>query len=64
MLAGFAPSECLYVGDRYLEDIQGPESVGMSAILKIKPGREYPAEMPETVRRIDTLSELFDHIEI
>ena len=63
-LAGYAPSECLYVGDRYLEDIQGPESIGMSAILKVKPGREYPAEMPEAVRRIDTLSELFDHIEI
>ncbi len=63
-LAGFATSECLYIGDRYLEDVQGPEAVGMSTILKVKPGREYPVEMPETVRRIDTLSELFDHIEI
>lgn len=62
-LAGQAPSDCLYVGDRYLEDIQGPKELGMSAILKIKAGREYPDEMPLADRRIDKLSELFDHIE-
>lgn len=61
-LAGFAPSECVYVGDRYLEDIQGPTSVGMPAILKIKPGREYPDDMPDDLRRIDKLSELTNHL--
>lgn len=63
-LAGQSPSDCLYVGDRYVEDIRGPRGIGMSAILKIKPGREYPAEMPEAERRIDHLSELFEHIQI
>jgi HAD superfamily hydrolase (TIGR01549 family) len=62
-LAGYAPSECVYVGDRYLEDVVGPTKVGMPAILKVKPDREYPAEMPEATRRIDTLSELRDHLE-
>ena len=62
--AGFAPSECLYVGDRYLEDIVGPTSIGMHAILKMKPGREYPEEMPEADRRIDRLSELLDHLNL
>jgi FMN phosphatase YigB (HAD superfamily) len=62
--AGCATSECVYIGDRYMEDIQGPVGVGMPAILKVKPDREYPAEMPEAVRRINTLSELCEHIEM
>jgi len=60
--AGFAPSECLFVGDRYVEDIEGPGGIGMPAILKVKPGREYP-EMPETVRRIEKLGELLTMLE-
>jgi len=63
-LAGCAPSECVYVGDRYVEDIQGPNAIGMPAILKLNPVLEYPAEMPLAVRRINTLSELFNHIDI
>jgi len=62
-LAGFAPSECLYVGDRYPEDVLGPTQIGMSAILKIKPGREYPADMPPSLLKIDNLAELLDHVE-
>jgi HAD superfamily hydrolase (TIGR01509 family) len=62
-LSGVAPSECLYIGDRYLEDIVGPTSVGMPAILKVKAGRQYPDEMPALTRRIDCLAELFDHLD-
>lgn len=62
-LAGQAPSDCLYIGDRYLEDIKGPKELGMSAILKVKEGREYPDKMPLADRRIGKLSELFEHIE-
>ncbi len=61
-LAGYAPGECLYVGDRYLEDIEGPSKVGMPAILKYKEGREYPAEMPQAERVIHHLAELFDYL--
>ncbi len=63
-LAGCAPKEALYVGDRYVEDIEGPEGIGMAAILKIKSGREYPPEMPEAVRKINAFRELTDHLEL
>jgi putative hydrolase of the HAD superfamily len=62
--AGFAPEECVYIGDRYLEDITGPSSIGMPAILKITANREYPAEFPEGMRSITTLSELENHFDI
>jgi HAD superfamily hydrolase (TIGR01549 family) len=62
-LAGFRPTECVYIGDRYVEDILGPTAVGMPAILKIKAGREYPTEMPEATRQINHLSELLDHLQ-
>jgi putative hydrolase of the HAD superfamily len=61
--AGHTPEECLYIGDRYVEDITGPNGIGMPAILKVKKGREYPADMPATVRKIDHLSELFQHLQ-
>jgi FMN phosphatase YigB (HAD superfamily) len=62
-LAGYAPSECLYVGDRYVEDVVGPTGIGMHSILKIKAGRDYPEDMPDKLRRIDNLIELLDHLE-
>ena len=63
-LAGYAPSECLYIGDRFVEDILGPIGIGMGAILKRKAGREYPADMPESLRKVDNMIELLDHIEL
>jgi HAD superfamily hydrolase (TIGR01549 family) len=63
-LAGYAPAECVYVGDRYVEDIVGPTSIGMPAILRVKPDRAYPVDMPADTRRVNTLSELGTHIEI
>ncbi|MCM2271586.1 MAG: HAD family hydrolase [candidate division Zixibacteria bacterium] len=62
--AGLAPEQCVYIGDRYVEDITGPNGIGMPAILKVKEGREYPADMPPTTRKINQLSELLDHLEI
>ncbi len=63
-LAGYAPAESVYIGDRYLEDVQGPNGIGMHSILKVKAGREYPDKMPDAKRRVDTLEELFEHIEV
>ncbi|PWB70722.1 hypothetical protein C3F09_08695 [candidate division GN15 bacterium] len=63
-LAGVSPQECVYVGDRYVEDIVGPNGVGMPAILRAKEGREYPPDMPGNIRRIRTLSELPLHLDI
>ena len=57
-LSGFTPEECVYVGDRYYEDIEGPHGIGMPAVLKIKKDREYPDEMPLAKWKISKLSEL------
>lgn len=63
-LAGVAPSECVYIGDRYLEDVWGASRIGMQAILKLWDGREYPQDMPKTTRTITTLSELGAHLDL
>lgn len=63
-LAGVAPSECVYVGDRFREDVEGPAAIGMNAVLKVLSGREYPEDMPKWVRKIKTLSELEQHLDI
>jgi len=62
--AGYAPSECVYVGDRYYEDVTGPLSIGMTPVLKMIDKREYPDDIPDSVRRISTLKELENHLEI
>jgi len=63
-LAGFEPDECVYIGDRYIEDVTGPSKIGMPAILKKIRGIEYPKDMPECTRQISSLSELKNHLEI
>ncbi len=63
-MAGYAPAECVYIGDRYKEDIVGPKNIGMAAILKVKKDREYPSDMPLATRRIDSLTELANHLDI
>lgn len=61
-LAGAAPSECVYIGDRYVEDVLGPTKVGMHSVLKLKADREYPSDMSEAKRQIETLSQLERHL--
>ena len=63
-LAGYAPSECVYIGDRYREDYEGPTAINMPAVLKVHPDREYPEDMPESVRKINKLGEIFTHLDI
>lgn len=62
-LAGFAPAECVYIGDRYREDVEGPNEVGMPSILKWHDNREYPQPLPEGTRVIETLTDLSGHFE-
>lgn len=38
---GVLPEQCLYVGDRQYEDVQGPQGVGMGAVLVRRPHRPY-----------------------
>jgi FMN phosphatase YigB (HAD superfamily) len=63
-LAGYAPAECVYVGDRFVEDYQGPGAIGMPAVLKILPSRDYPADMPNNIRIISRLAELDQYLNI
>jgi putative hydrolase of the HAD superfamily len=62
-LARRRPEECVYIGDRYLEDVIGPSAIGMPAILKMFDGREYPPMIPESTRIIKSLSGLFEHLQ-
>ena len=63
-LAGCDPAECVYIGDRYIEDITGPHGVGMKAILRWHPDREYPENMPDDLPIIKTLAELENYLDI
>ena len=62
--AGAPPADCVYIGDRWLEDVIGPLNAGMTPILKLLPQREYPDPLPADVRRITRLGELLEHLEI
>ena len=62
-LSGYAPSECVFVGDRYVEDVSGPQGVGMNAILRLHDSREYPSDMPESTRKVRCFSELNQHFD-
>ncbi len=62
--AGAAPRECVYVGDRYREDVEGPSSIGMNSILRFHADREYPEDKLPSVRVINNLSELSLHLDI
>ena len=63
-LAGCAPAECVYIGDRYTEDVTGPAGIGMSAILRWHEARDYPDDIPSTQRQIRSLSDLAEHLDL
>jgi HAD superfamily hydrolase (TIGR01662 family) len=48
---GVSPAESLYVGDRLIEDYEGPRQVGMRSVL-------YAREAPDGVERIERLDQL------
>ncbi|HBZ00588.1 MAG TPA: hypothetical protein DEO84_04610 [candidate division Zixibacteria bacterium] len=56
-LAGAKPDNAVFVGDRLLEDVEGPQAVGIKAILKFIKGRDYSAPITP-YRTIYKLSEL------
>jgi len=61
---GLPANETIYVGDRYIEDVEGPMKAGMSAVLKYREGRDYPDPMPEGFDVIDKLSDLLKILDI
>jgi HAD superfamily hydrolase (TIGR01549 family) len=40
-LAGSTPETTVFVGDRLAEDVGGPQSLGIRAVLKVTEGRDY-----------------------
>lgn len=46
---GVSPAECLFVGDRVLEDVRGPKAVGMKAALCHRWRQEPPEGAPDHV---------------
>lgn len=57
---GLPGSAVMFVGDRYIEDIEGPQQHGISPVLKYREGRKYPDPMPEGFPVIHSLTELLD----
>lgn len=60
---GLSAEQTVFVGDRYLEDVQGPAEVGMPGILKFRAGREYPNPMPPGTIVVHSLSEILSILE-
>jgi len=48
---------CLYIGDRQIEDVTGPQGVGMTAVLVRRPHRAYQEGLTDAVE-IWSLNEL------
>jgi putative hydrolase of the HAD superfamily len=44
-LTGTKPGETIFVGDRIVEDVGGPQSIGIKGVLKHIDGRDYSAEI-------------------
>ncbi len=61
-LSGYPASELLFIGDRYLEDVEGPAAAGLHSILRFCEGREYPQPLPDKIVVINSLSELLSHL--
>lgn len=60
---GLPAESVAFVGDRYIEDVQGPQSVGMKGVLRYCHLREYPDPMPNGFRVIHELPELLEIID-
>ncbi|MEW5874017.1 MAG: HAD family hydrolase [Candidatus Zixiibacteriota bacterium] len=56
-----SPKRCLYIGDRQKEDVQGPQGVGMQAVLVRRPHRKYEPGLTQCAE-VTTLLELIDRI--
>jgi putative hydrolase of the HAD superfamily len=59
-LAGIDPRDTVFIGDRLAEDVGGPQSIGIKAILKYYDGRDYSADIKplETVRDLRELEKI------
>jgi len=58
------PQECLYVGDRQLEDVKGADSVGIGTVWLNRSGIRLDRELPTPHYQIKSLSEIPQILEI
>jgi len=56
------PQEVLFVGDRMREDVWGPQQLGMRAVLKYHPRRDYSPDVAPWAQ-VNNLSELIPIVE-
>ena len=52
------PEECLYVGDRQLEDVKGAGSVGMGTVWVNRNGEPLDPDLPSPDYQVGSLLEL------
>jgi putative hydrolase of the HAD superfamily len=53
------PEQCLFVGDNPLWDIQGPQQVGIQAVLLDRAGNH--AGEPQTIKSLSELPQQIEH---
>lgn len=58
-----APEECLFVGDRLIEDVKGPQEYGMRAILTHEFRQEDPTPEIQPFAVITRLDQLLAQLE-
>ncbi|NOY83409.1 MAG: HAD-IA family hydrolase [Nitrospirae bacterium] len=58
--SGLMPSESLYIGDHYQNDVVGPESVGMSALLIERGAHASEADQAECIRDLREIGVFLD----
>jgi len=56
-IGGAEPEKSIFIGDRLIEDVGGPQSVGIKGILKFHEKRDYSAAI-DPYKNINELSEL------
>ncbi|MEW5923837.1 MAG: HAD family hydrolase [Candidatus Zixiibacteriota bacterium] len=56
------PKKTLFVGDRYVEDCEGPRVAGMHTIIKYRTGKEYPELIKEGQIIVYSLTEMLEYI--
>ncbi len=59
-LAGAKADDTVFIGDRLVEDVGGPQSVGIKGILKFTDDRDYSAKIVpfKTIRELDELEKI------
>lgn len=61
-LLGVGPTEALFVGDRWLEDYEGPRRLGMHAVLCTAFAREQVTDGVPTISRLADLDQYLDRL--